>query len=229
MLYSSPTIQLRRYQHIYNFSYVCNCDACVHALIFPFIGPSALTVNIIKSITNSSIVVQWDAVDDSLSTTYTIIWTDDRDLNEVDTVDEQTSYTITGLTLDTVYTIYVTAANKCGGGPEFRTSVFFSTNTTFTTSTIVTTSMTCSTTAVTHPTTTTTAMINTTTTNSMTTVFSEDTGITTKATKNLCVTAATTTTIIKGFSILYNYMYVHVAYTNSKLIRTLHANTLSKQ
>ena len=145
-------------------------------------------------------------MDDSLPTTYTVTWTDDRHLHRGDTVQEQTSYTITGLTLDTVYTITVTAANMCGDGPEFRTSIFFSTNTTFTASTIVTTSMTC---AVTHPTTTTTAMINTTTTNSMhmTTVFSEDTGITTKATKNLCVT---TTTIIKGFSILNNYTYIYI-------------------
>ena len=83
-------------------------------------------MNIIKNITNSSIVVQWDAVDDFLPTIYTVTWTDDRDLHEVVTVEEQTSCTITGLTLDTVYTIRVTAANRCGGGPEFRTSVTFS-------------------------------------------------------------------------------------------------------
>ena len=147
-------------------------------------------MNIIKSTTNSSIFVQWDAVDDFLLTAYAIIWFDTRDLYGVyiATVDEQTSYTITGLTLDTVYTITITAANKCGSGPEFRTSIFFSP---FTASTIVTT------TAVTHPTTTTTtttAMINTTTSIHMTTMF----GITTKTTKNLCVTATTT----KGFSIL---------------------------
>ena len=71
-------------------------------------------------------------MDDFLHTTYTIIWTDDRDLHGVDTVEEQTSYTITGLTLDTVYTIYVATANICGDGPEFRTSVSFPTGTTFT-------------------------------------------------------------------------------------------------
>ena len=89
-----------------------------------------------KNTTNSSIVVQWDAVDDFLPTAYTIIWTDGRDLHEVDTVEEQASYTITGLTLDTVYTITVIAANSCGDGPDFRTRVLLSTYTTSTTSTI---------------------------------------------------------------------------------------------
>ena len=88
-------------------------------------------MNIIKNITNSSIVVQWDAVDDFLYTTYAITWSDERALHEVDTVDVQTSYAITGLILDTVYTITVTAANRCGGGPEFSTSVSLSTGTTF--------------------------------------------------------------------------------------------------
>ena len=100
---------------------------CLHA------GPSALRVNIMK---NSSIVVQWDTVDDFLPTVYTITWTSDRDINGVDTVDvdePETSYTITGLTLDTVYTITVTAANRCGSGPEFRNRVSISTGTTSTT------------------------------------------------------------------------------------------------
>ena len=82
-----------------------------------------------KNIESLSIVVQWDAVDDSLHTGYTVTWRDDRDLSEVATVDEQTSYTITGLTLDTFYTITVTAANMCGSGPEFSTSVSFPTGT----------------------------------------------------------------------------------------------------
>ena len=82
---------------------------------------------IIKNIESSSIVVQWDAVDDSLPTAYTVVWTDGRDLFDVAAVDEQTSYTITGLTLDTVYTIFVTAANRCGSGPEFRTRFSFPT------------------------------------------------------------------------------------------------------
>ena len=87
-------------------------------------------MNVTKNITNSSIVVQWDAVDDFLPTTYTVTWTDGRDDIQVATLTEQTSYTITGLTLNTVYTITVTTANMCGNGPEFSTSISFSSDTT---------------------------------------------------------------------------------------------------
>ena len=77
-----------------------------------------------KNTESSSIVVQWDEVDDSLTTTYIVTWTSERDhITHPVTLIEQSSYTITGLTLDTVYTITVTAANKCGLGPEYRTSV----------------------------------------------------------------------------------------------------------
>ena len=90
-----------------------------------------------KNIESSSIVVQWDVVDDFLYTVYTIVWISERDdIIQVATVDEQTSYTIIGLTLDTVYTITVRADNICGYGPEFTTSISFSTDTTSTTSTI---------------------------------------------------------------------------------------------
>ena len=75
-------------------------------------------------------------MDDFLPTIYTVALTNGRDFSELTTLIEQTSYTITGLTLDTVYTITVTAANMCGSGPEFRTSVSFSNNATSTTSTI---------------------------------------------------------------------------------------------
>ena len=89
-------------------------------------------MNITKNTESSSIVVQWDVVDDSLPTTYTVIWTSERDLNDVQvkTVEEQSSYAITGLTLDTLYTITVTARNKCDQGPEYSTSVSLTTNTT---------------------------------------------------------------------------------------------------
>ena len=98
------------------------------------IGPPALTVNITKNTESSSIVVQWDEVDDSLYSIYYVIWTSERDLNnvQVKTVEEQSSYTITGLTLDTVYTITVTAINKCGQGPEYSISVSLTTDTTST-------------------------------------------------------------------------------------------------
>ena len=92
--------------------------------------PSTLTVNITKNIESLSIVVQWDAVDDSLPTTYIVTWISEAIHIQSAALIEQTSYTITGLTLDTVYTITVTAANKCGQGPEFATSVSFSTDTT---------------------------------------------------------------------------------------------------
>ena len=104
-----------------------------------YVGPSALTVNIMKNIRSSSIVVRWDVVttvDNFLPTTYTVALTDGRHFSEVATLTEQTSYTITGLTLDTVYTITVTAANRCGQGQEFSASVSFSNDVTSTTSTI---------------------------------------------------------------------------------------------
>ena len=77
---------------------------------------------------NLLIVVQWDELDDSLPTTYIVTWTSERDhIVPVTNLIEQSSYTITGLTLDTVYTITVTADNRCGTGPEYLTSVSFST------------------------------------------------------------------------------------------------------
>ena len=65
-------------------------------------------------------------VDDFLTTTnYTVTWTIGTTPIDSATLIEQTSYTITGLTLDTVYTITVTAANECGQDPEYVTSVSF--------------------------------------------------------------------------------------------------------
>ena len=97
-----------------------------HAYVFylDFIVPSGLMVNIIKNPESLSIDIQWNAVNDYLFTSYTIFWGDDVD--QFATADEpETSYTITGLTLDTVYTIRVTAANMCGSGSPSRTSVSF--------------------------------------------------------------------------------------------------------
>ena len=102
-----------------------------------FSGPSTLQVNVMENIERSSIVIQWDAVDDSLTTTYTITWSRAGGSSKnVSTITEPTSYTITGLTLDTVYIITVTAANTCDSGPEFSTSILLSTVTTSTTSSI---------------------------------------------------------------------------------------------
>ena len=111
-------------------------------LCFVYVGPPALIVNITKNITNSSIVIKWDAVDDSLPTIFTITWSRAGGDLQVATLTEQTSHTIAGLTLDTVYTITVSAANLCGSGPEFRTSISLSTDTTFITSSIKTASST---------------------------------------------------------------------------------------
>ena len=65
---------------------------------YAFTGPSALTVNIIKNIESSSIVVQWDAVDDSLTTRYTVTWTGELEVRslQVASLINQTSYTVTG-------------------------------------------------------------------------------------------------------------------------------------
>ena len=65
----------------------CTHNTCSYVKL-PFTGPPALTVNMIKNIESSSVVVQWDAVhvDDFLPTTYTIVWGDRND--QFDTVDE---------------------------------------------------------------------------------------------------------------------------------------------
>ena len=89
-------------------------------------------MNVIKNIESSSIVLQWDTVDDSAATIYTITWTRAGGGLQVATLIEQTSYTITGLILDTVYAITVSAANRCGQGPEFFDRGYqFTTGTTF--------------------------------------------------------------------------------------------------
>ena len=84
-------------------------------------------MNIVKNLTNLSIVVQWNVVDGFLPMSYTINWNGGRDQAQAAAVANQTSFTITGLTLDTVYTINVTAINVCGSGPEFITNVTLST------------------------------------------------------------------------------------------------------
>ena len=118
-------------------SYVIT-QSCNHANT----GPPALTVNITKNTESSSIVVQWDEVDDSLPTTYIVTWTSERDhIVHPVSIEEQLSYTITGLTLDTVYTITVIANNKCGDGPEYSTSVSLSTDTTSSNTSAITSTM----------------------------------------------------------------------------------------
>ena len=98
----------------------------------PFIGPPAVIVNIVKNTETLSVVVQWDEVDDSLPTTYVVTWTSERGHTEQSPgLVGLTSYTITGLTLDTVYNITVRATNRCGIGPTSTASVNISTGTTY--------------------------------------------------------------------------------------------------
>ena len=79
-------------------------------------------------------------MDDFLTTNYTIVWIGEKDGlpqgASLIILTEQTSFTITELTLDTVYTITVTATNECDDGPEFGTSFLFYSDTTYTTSSI---------------------------------------------------------------------------------------------
>ena len=72
-------------------------------------------------------------MDGSLATNYTVTWTSETDPTQSMATTMGTSYTITGLTLDTVYTITVAAVNMCGSGPEFSTSISFPTGTISTT------------------------------------------------------------------------------------------------
>ena len=90
-------------------------------------GPTALKVNVTKNNESLSSDVQWDAVDDSLATNYTVTWTNETDRTPLRANTMETSYTITGLTLDTVYTITVSAVNMCGRGPDFNISISFPT------------------------------------------------------------------------------------------------------
>ena len=111
------------------------CDMYIHTVNIQlfmlksvFTGPPALvTVNVTKNNESLSNVVQWDAVDPLLATNYTVTWTSETDRTPLRANTMETSYTITGLILDTVYTITISAVNMCGRGPVFTTSVSFPT------------------------------------------------------------------------------------------------------
>lgn len=88
-----------------------------------------MTARIFKNVTNSSVVVQWDTVDDAHDTNYTVTWAIANESNVTQGSTEQTLYTITGLTLNTVYNINVTSSNKCGQGEVFTTNFSLSADT----------------------------------------------------------------------------------------------------
>ena len=180
-----------------------------------------------KNTESSLIVVQWNEVDDSLPTNYTVIWTSDgTNSTQSHTLIEQSSFIITGLTLDTVYTITITAANMCGTGPEYSTSVLLTTGASSTTSITPTatdaiptmlatstenhytmttiTSFNCATTS------TTVIIPSTTTTNSM---------ITPADTTSITICTAITTKIIES-CMPTTTIFGHTADTTSKFIRT---------
>ena len=182
--------------------------------MWPLTEPSALTVNIMKNTECSIIVVQWDEVDDFFATTYIVTWTSEKDnILHHAALTEQSSYTIIGITLDTVYTINVKAANKCGEGPEYSTSVSLTITAVPTMSPTVTTGIipimfTSSvnygtTTAIINltPATTTTAMINLDTTSTATAATTTATNIViisyVTLTSTACANPANTTTAVK--------------------------------
>ena len=69
-----------------------------------------------KDIKNDSFVVQWDAVTDIFSVSYTVRWYgEDIDSSNIT---NKLSYTVTGLTSNTSYNVTVFAINTCcGAGP----------------------------------------------------------------------------------------------------------------
>ena len=90
-----------------------------------------------ESITDTSFVVQWDAVTNHSVYGYIVNWTDGANPIQTVTVNE-TSYKVTGLTPNTTYTVNVAAVNKCGTGvssvgERVTTSPSFSVNTVSTT------------------------------------------------------------------------------------------------
>ena len=70
-----------------------------------------------EDIKSDSFVVQWDAVADVFPITYTVQWYGE-DIDNTTTTNGL-SYTITGLTSNTSYSVTVVAINTCcGAGPE---------------------------------------------------------------------------------------------------------------
>ena len=60
--------------HAYFDSYICTIYIYVHHKYVPTDKPSAVNIRNPDDITNESIVVQWDAVDDIFPVTYNVTW-----------------------------------------------------------------------------------------------------------------------------------------------------------
>ena len=122
----------------------------IYVLCFTALLPTT-PINIrlpVENITDVLFIVQWDKVINQSVSGYKVIWTDESNSTQTVTVNE-TSYTVTGLTPNTTYTVNVAAINKCGTGPlstdkRVTTNVSFSMNT-ISTSTIINPSITTST------------------------------------------------------------------------------------
>ena len=94
-------------------------------MLYSYVGPSSLKVNVTKIIKNLTVDLHWDAVEDILNATYVVTCTHDGNNFENFTLKEQTSLTITGFIPDKEYTITACATNKCGNGPEYVSTVSF--------------------------------------------------------------------------------------------------------
>ena len=70
-----------------------------------------------NDVTSESFVIQWDAVIDIFPVKYTVRWYDGDHLIGMSSVNGL-SYTVTGLTSNTSYTVTVTAYNVCCGEGE---------------------------------------------------------------------------------------------------------------
>ena len=184
-----------------------------------FIGPTAFKVNITKNIESSSVFIQW--TDNASWPKYIVTWTSERDGLQVAPLTSWTSYTITGLTLDTVYTITISDHAHCGDAPEFITSILFSADTTFNISPTVTTSpMTIissvnpsSSTAITSTMFTTASCIGYTTSTIFNVTVTTSTVTTTLCTSNPTITTTVITTTTTT-AIASKYCYYHDYYYN---------------
>ena len=84
-----------------------------------FTVPYSTPINIrfpVANITDISFVVQWDTVTNQSVDRYIVNWTDGTNPIQTVTVNE-TSYNVTGLSPNTLYSIRIAAVNKCGTGP----------------------------------------------------------------------------------------------------------------